>query len=207
MCEQKKKSKGGKWRHPFSLVSRIAGMGLAVAAAAVMATASECTVYADYGGARPRTVTYADFTPFVYLVVACSVAAGMEAVAVFLAVCKKEGKKVRAALMPVLAAAAPALLYTAAGAAFAAGWDIYYYMEPSGRRYSICSSSVGRRFCNQVHVSMWLALNAAVNVSVAEWAAATSPGHHGGGGGGACSDSGSDSDSESVCGHGCHNKH
>ncbi|CAL4986205.1 unnamed protein product [Urochloa decumbens] len=201
MCEQKKKSGGGKWRHPVSLVFRIAGMGLAVAAAAVMAAASECTVYADYG-ARPRTVTYADYPPFVYLVVASSVAAAMEAVAVFLAVCKdgKAGKKARAVVMPVIAAVAPALFYTAAGAAFAAGWDIYYYMEPSGRRVSICRSSVGDRFCKQVHVSMWLSLGAAVAVTVAEWAAATACG---------CSDSDSDSDSdsESVCGHGCHSKH
>ncbi|CAN6373317.1 unnamed protein product [Urochloa humidicola] len=211
-CEQKKKKKSGaaKWLHPVSLVFRIAGMGLAVAAAAVMASASQCTIYADYGLARPRTVTYTDFPPFVYLVAASSVAAVMEAVAVFLAVCNdggKAGKKARAVLMPVIAAVAPALLYTAAGAAFAAGWDIYYYMEPSGRRFSVCASSVGSRFCAQVHVSMWLSLGAAVAVTVAEWAAATARGHHGGGGGGgSCSDSDSDSDSD-VCGHGCHCKH
>ena len=58
-----------------------------------------------------------------------------------------------------------------AGAAFAAGWDIYYYMEPSGRRVS-----VGSRFCAQVHVSMWLSLGAAVAVSLAEWAAAAAAG-------------------------------
>jgi uncharacterized protein (TIGR01569 family) len=207
MCDEKKKSGGGgKWQHPVSLAFRIAGMGLAVASAAVMATASQCTVYADYG-ARPRTVTYLDYRAFVYLVVAASVAAGLEAVAIFLGVCSK-GKgsirKVRAVLMPLLAALVPALLYTAAGAAFAAGWDIYYYMEHIGRRLNVCGSSVGGRFCALVHVSMWLALAAAVAVSVAEWAA---QGHHGSGGGGSSSsDSDSDSDSE-VCGHGCHSKH
>nr|TKW02157.1 hypothetical protein SEVIR_8G227300v2 [Setaria viridis] len=202
MCNEKKKSGGAKWQNPVSLVFRIAGMGLAVASAAIMATASQCTIYADYG-ARPRTVTYRDFPAFVYLVVAASIAAALEAVAIFLCVCKKGKsiKKARAALMPLFAAAAPALLYTAAGAAFGAGWDIYYYMEPSGRRLSVCASSVGGRFCAQVHVSMWLSLTAAVAVSLAEWAASS------GGGRSSSSDSDSDSDSESVCGHGCHSKH
>jgi len=207
MCDEKKSGGGGKWRHPVSLVFRIAGMGLAVAAAAVMATASECTVYADYYGARPRTVAYRDFPAFVYLVVAASIAAALEAVAIFLCVCgrKGAGRKAGAVLAPLLAAAAPALPYTSAGAAFAAGWDIYYYMEPSGRRLSVCASSVGSRFCAQVHVSMWLSLSAAVAVSLAEWAAAAR-GCHGGSGCGSCSDSDSDSD-DSVCGHGCHSKH
>ncbi|PVH34562.1 hypothetical protein PAHAL_8G249000 [Panicum hallii] len=201
MCDEKKSGGGGKWRHPVSLVFRIAGMGLAVAAAAVMATASECTVYGDYYGVRrPRTVTYRDFPAFVYLVVAASIAAALEAVAIFLGVCRKgKARKAGAVLAPLLAAAAPALLYTSAGAAFAAGWDIYYYMEPSGRRLSVCASSVGARFCALVHVSMWLSLSAAVAVSLAEWAAAA----RGCGGG---SDSDSDSD-DSVCGHGCHSKH
>ena len=130
MCDEKKSGGGGKWRHPVSLVFRITGMGLAVAAAAVMATASECTVYADYYGARPRTVAYRDFPAFVYLVVAASIAAALEAVAIFLCVCgrKGAGRKAGAVLAPLLAATAPALLYTSAGAAFAAGWDIYYYL-------------------------------------------------------------------------------
>nr|CAB3492147.1 unnamed protein product [Digitaria exilis] len=207
--DEKKKKKSGDWRHPVSLVFRIAAMGLAVAAAAVMATASQCTVYVDYDLARPRTITFADFKAFVYLVVATAIAAGLEAVAIFLSVfCKKgKGKKVGKWLMPVLAAVVPALLYTSAGAAFAAGWDIFYYMEPTGRRLSICSSSIGSRFCKQVHVSMWLSLGAALAVSLAELVA-TWPGGHGGGGGGSGSDgSDSDSDCDSVCGHGCHCKH
>ncbi|KAF8665978.1 hypothetical protein HU200_054066 [Digitaria exilis] len=179
--DEKKKKKSGDWRHPVSLVFRIAAMGLAVAAAAVMATASQCTVYVDYDLARPRTITFADFKAFVYLVVATAIAAGLEAVAIFLSVfCKKgKGKKVGKWLMPVLAAVVPALLYTSAGAAFAAGWDIFYYMEPTGRRLSICSSSIGSRFCKQVHVSMWLSLGAALAVSLAELVA-TWPGGHGG---------------------------
>ncbi|XP_039822923.1 CASP-like protein 1U4 [Panicum virgatum] len=171
MCDEKKSGGSTKWRHPVSLVFRIAGMGLAVAA--VMATASECTVYADYYGARPRTVAYRDFPAFVYLVVAASIAAALEGA----------GRKAGAVLAPLLAATAPALLYTSAGAAFAPGWDIYYYVEPSGRRLSVCASSVGSRFCAQVHVSMWLSLSAAVAVSLAEWAAASR---------GCCGGSGSD---------------
>jgi hypothetical protein len=70
MCEEKKSGGGSanKWRHPVSLVFRIAGIAMAVAAAAVMAAASQCTVYADYDyGARPSTVTYSDFPAFVYV--------------------------------------------------------------------------------------------------------------------------------------------
>lgn len=120
----------------------------------------------------------------------------------------KKGKKgLLRVLMPLLGAAAPALLYSSAGAAFAAGWDVSYYSEsePSagGRRFfSVCrSSAAGARFCGQVHVSMWLALGAAVAVSVAE-CLTTLLWYHGGGS--ASSDSDSD---DSVCGHGCHCKH
>ncbi|KAL5666891.1 hypothetical protein ACJX0J_019112, partial [Zea mays] len=141
-----------------------------------------------------------------YLVAATSIAAPLEAVALFLSVSKKGKKGLLRVLMPLLGAAAPALLYSSAGAAFAAGWDVYYYSEsePSaggGRRFSVCRSSAGARFCGQVHVSMWLALGAAVAVSVAEclttllWSASSD------------SDSADSDSDDSVCGHGCHCKH
>ena len=66
MCQEKKSGGCGKWLHRFSLIFRIAGIGLAAVASVAMATASQCTVYADYG-ARPRTVTYSDFPAFVYV--------------------------------------------------------------------------------------------------------------------------------------------
>ncbi|EES10194.1 CASP-like protein 1U4 [Sorghum bicolor] len=197
-----------KWLHPVSLIFRVAGIGLAAVSAAAMLTASQCTVYADYGW-RPRTVTYSDFPAFVYLVAATAIATLLEAVALFLSWSKKgkSKKSWRVLTMLLLGAVVPALLYTSAGAAFAVGWeDIYYYLEPIGRRFSVCRSSVaGGRFCEHVHVSMWLALGAAVAVSFAEFLTTFRWCH----GSGSCSDSDSDSDSdsESGCGHGCHCKH
>lgn len=136
---------------------------------------------------------------------ATSIAAPLEAVALFLSVSKKGKKGLLRVLMPLLGAVAPALLYSSAGAAFAAGWDVSYYSESElsagGRRFSVCRSSAGARFCGQVHVSMWLALGAAVAVSVAECLTTLLWCH---GGGSASSDSNSD---DSVCGHGCHCKH
>jgi hypothetical protein len=138
-------------------------------------------------------------------VVATSIATLLEAVALFLSWWKK-GKCKKGwmvLIMLLLGAVVPALLYTSAGAAFAVGWDISYYLEPSGRHFSFCRSSVGDSFCGRVHVSMWLALGAAVAVSIAEFLTTLRWCH------GCRSDSGSDSDSdsESVCGHGCHCKH
>ncbi|XP_062198170.1 CASP-like protein 1U4 [Phragmites australis] len=191
MC-QEEKSAGPSWPHPASLIGRIAGMALAVAAATVMAAASECTVYAAYG-ARPRTVTFRDFPAFVYLVVATAIAATLEMIAIFLSAWKKGKDKTARKLLPVLAVAVPALLYSSAGAAIAVGWDISY-CAANGRRLSVCGRNDSGGFCARVHASMWLSLGAAVVVSAAEWA--TLQGNHGG--------SDSDSDSDSVC---CHCKH
>jgi hypothetical protein len=187
MCNEEKKE--SKWATALSIAGRIAGMGLAVAAAVLMATASQCTVYAAYG-ARPRTVTYSDFPPFVFLVGAASIAAFLEAIAIFLVVWKKGKDKTAKVLMPLLGVAVPALLY-------------------NGRRVSFCAGSAaaggvaGSNFCSQVHISVYLSLAAAVAVSVAEVVRGL---------GGSASGGDSDSDSSSIsesggCDHGCHHKH
>ncbi|CAO2142598.1 unnamed protein product [Urochloa humidicola] len=203
MHEEEKK-KESKTATAVSIAGRIAGMGLAVAAAVLMSTASQCTVYAAYG-ARPRTITYSSFPPFVYLVGAAAIAAFLEAIAIFLCVWKKGAdKKVKAVLMPLLAAAVPALLFSAAGAGFAAASDISY-CSAYGRRVSVCAGggAAGGNFCSQVHIAVYLALAAAVVVSVAEVVRALGGSADGGG----CdSDSSSSSDS-GGCEHGCHHKH
>jgi predicted membrane protein len=68
MCDDEKSSSGSssKCANAVSIAARITGMGLAVASAALMATASQCTIYAA-PGARPRTITYRDYAPFVYV--------------------------------------------------------------------------------------------------------------------------------------------
>jgi hypothetical protein len=205
MCNEEKKE--SKWATALSIAGRIAGMGLAVAAAALMATASQCTVYAAYG-ARPRTVTYSDFPPFVFLVGAASIAAFLEAIAIFLVVWKKGKDKTAKVLMPLLGVAVPALLYSATGAALAAVSDMSY-CSANGRRVSFCAGSAaaggvaGSNFCSQVHISVYLSLAAAVAVSVAEVVRGL---------GGSASGGDSDSDSSSIsesggCDHGCHHKH
>nr|CAB3492146.1 unnamed protein product [Digitaria exilis] len=182
--EDKKESKA---MTAVSIAGRIIGMGLAVAAAVLMSTASQCTIYYSYG-TRPRTVTYADFPPFVYLVIAAAMAAFLEGIAIFLAVWKKGKDNKATVLMPLLGAAVPALLYSAAGAAFAAGADLSY------------CSAYGKR----VHIAVILSLAAAVVVSVAE--VVRGIGGAAGGGGGSDSESSSSSDS-GGCDHGCHHKH
>ena len=202
--EEKKESKCAT---AVSIAGRIAGMGLAVAAAVLMATASQCTVYAAYG-ARPRTVTYSDFPPFVYLVGAASIAAFLEAIAIFLVVWKKGKDKTAKVLMPLLGVAVPALLYSATGAAFAAVADMSYCFA-NGRRVSVCAGSAAAggvgssNFCSQVHISVYLLLAAAVAVSVDEVVRGVGGSAYGGD-----SDSDSSSSSESGgCDHGCHHKH
>lgn len=200
--EEKKESKCATG---FSIAGRIVGMGLSVASAVLMATASQCTVYAAYG-ARPRTVTYADFPPFVYLVGANSIAAFLEAIAIFLCVWKKGKDKKAKVLMPLLGAAVPALLYSATGASFAAGSDMSY-CSAYGKRVSVCAESAAgagsTNFCSQVHIAVYLSLAAAIAVSLAEVVRGV---------GGSASSGGCDSDSSSSsesggCDHGCHHKH
>ncbi|XP_062183189.1 CASP-like protein 1U3 [Phragmites australis] len=201
MCnEEKKESSMGA--NAVSIAAGIAGMGLAVASAALMATASQCTVYAAYG-ARPRTVTYSDYPAFVYLVVANAIAAFLEAIAVFLSVWKKGKDKRARVLMPLLGAAVPALLYSATGAGFAAG-NYMSYCSAYGKCISVCSGAGGSNFCSQVHLSVYLSLAAAVAVSIAEVVRSVPLSMSLGGG----SDSDSSSSSDSGhCGHGCHSKH
>ncbi|OEL17962.1 CASP-like protein 1U3 [Dichanthelium oligosanthes] len=199
--EEKKESKCAM---AVSIAGRIAGMGLAVASAVLMATASQCTVYAAYGE-RPRTVTYSNYPPFVYLLGANSIAAFLEAIAIFLVVWKKGKDNKSKVMMPLLGAAVPALLYSATGAAFAASSDMSY-CSAYGKRVSVCAGSAAggsSNFCSQVHISVYLSLAAAIVVSVAE----VLRGIGGSGAHGGCdSDSSSSSDS-GGCDHGCHHKH
>ncbi|KAG8090264.1 hypothetical protein GUJ93_ZPchr0011g27111 [Zizania palustris] len=209
----KKESGGGiKCQSAVSVALRIAAMGVAVASAVLMVTASECTVFLYYGG-PPHTVTYRDFAPFVYLVVANFIAAFMEGIAIFLSICNickkgSEGKPAKV-LLPLLDVAVPALLYSATGAAFAAAEYLSYCSPNGGRRISVCSYSGAGNFCNQVHTAMYISLTAAAIFSAAVVVMNWPP--SGGGGGDKKPAAGSDSESDSgcseACNHGCHSKH
>uniref|UniRef100_A0A0E0MHQ5 CASP-like protein n=1 Tax=Oryza punctata TaxID=4537 RepID=A0A0E0MHQ5_ORYPU len=204
MCEgeKKKESSSSGALYCVNLALRIVVLGLAVAAAALMATGSQCTIFLYYGGPL-HTITYKDFGPFVYLVVASSIGAFMEAIAIFLTICKKKDGTPAKVLLPLLDAAVPVLLYSATAAAFAAG-DMSYCAV--GKRVGVCTTAAAGNFCNQVHISMYVSLAAGVALLVAEivkhW---PDSGKKKEGGGGCGSDS--DSDKSSPCHHGCHSKH
>ena len=196
-CDGDKESKGRL--NAVNIAARVAAMGLAVASAALMVTASQCTIVLP-NGAEAHTVTYSDFGPFVYLVVANAIAAVMVGVAIFLSVWKKGSGKCSKVLVPLLDVAAPALLYSATGAAFATT-EYMSYCSPRGRgRVSVCDGTVRgtNNFCSQVHMAMYISLSAAGAVSAAELVKnLTLP----------FGSSGSDSDSDAGCEHGCHHKH
>ncbi|KAF7061503.1 hypothetical protein CFC21_068193 [Triticum aestivum] len=182
-----------------NIAARVVAMGLAVASAALMVTASQCTIVLP-NGAEAHTVTYSDFGPFVYLVVANAIAAVMVGVAIFLSVWKKGSGKCSKVLVPLLDVAAPALLYSATGAAFATT-EYMSYCSPRGRgRVSVCDGTVRgtNNFCSQVHMAMYISLAAAGAVSAAELVKNLKLSF--------CS-SGSDCDSDAGCEHGCHHKH
>jgi hypothetical protein len=65
MCDEKKKSSysSSKCAYAVIVAGSIAVIGLAVASAAIMASARQCTIYA----ARQFTVAYTDFSPFVFV--------------------------------------------------------------------------------------------------------------------------------------------
>ncbi|GJN05042.1 hypothetical protein PR202_ga22640 [Eleusine coracana subsp. coracana] len=201
MTHEKKKSELSKCAYAVIVAGSLAVIGLAVASAALMASARECTIYAAFG-ARPYIVSYSQFSPFVYLVVANAIAASLEAIAVFLIAWKKGEDKIGRKVMPFIGAAVPALLYSSTGAAFAAGADMSYCSAyGGGKRVSICSSDAGRAFCGQVHLAVNLSLGAAAAVTFVQVVTSLALSKTGSGDG--C-DSDSDSD---FCGHGCHSKH
>lgn len=197
-CDDCKPESKGRL-NAVNIAARVAAMALAVASAALMVTASQCTVVLP-NGAEAHTVTYSDFGPFVYLVVANALAAVMVGAAIFLSVWKKGSNKVSRVLVPLLDVAAPALLYSSTGAAFATS-EYMSYCSPHGRgRISVCDGTVrgSNNFCSQVHMAMYISLAAAGAVSAAELVKNLML---------SFGSSGSDSDSDAGCEHGCHHKH
>jgi hypothetical protein len=134
-------------------------------------------------------------------VVANAIAAVMIGVAIFLSVWKKGSGKWSKALLPILDVAAPALLYSATGAAFATS-EYLSYCSPNGRRVSVCDGALGgtRNFCSQVRLAMYISLAAAGAVSAAELVKNFKLGTLSFGD---SDSSGSESGSDDGCAHGC----
>ncbi|TVU23807.1 hypothetical protein EJB05_26189, partial [Eragrostis curvula] len=200
MGHGEKKSDKCKCAYAVVIAASIAVIGLAVASSVLMATASQCTIYADYNP-RPKIVSYSDYRPFVYLVWANAIAAVLAALAVFLSVWKKGKDKVARKAMPFVGAAVAALLYSSTGAAFAAGDGMMTYTAANGKRVSVCDGDVaGGNFCRQVRVAILLSFGAAVMVAVVEVVKGLALSKKKKS---SCGGSDSDSDSESdACGHG-----
>lgn len=133
-------------------------------------------------------------------------AAFLCAIAVFLSVWKKGKDKAARVLLPLIAAAVPALLYSSTGAAFAASSDLNY-CSAYGRRVSVCAADAygsSSNFCSQVRLAIYLSLGAAIAVSIAEVLMSFPSMSFGGGG---SDDSKSSSSESGACEHGCHHKH
>ncbi|KAL6907861.1 hypothetical protein ACP4OV_002031 [Aristida adscensionis] len=99
----------------LSLICRIAAVALSVAAAVVMATASQWVAAAGVSSSS-YVVSYSHYTSLVYFVVAGAVSAVCSAAALYVFAVRGEPA---GALVAVLDAVAQGLLFSAAGAAFA----------------------------------------------------------------------------------------
>ncbi|CAL4979067.1 unnamed protein product [Urochloa decumbens] len=107
-----------------SLVLRIVALCLSVAAAAVMGTASQLVIVDDGDrGLSSYTVSYSQYNALKYFVAAGAIAAVCSAAALYLFAVRAAAAFCSLTLVPLLDAAAQGLLFSAAGAAFAARGD------------------------------------------------------------------------------------
>ncbi|XP_062182175.1 CASP-like protein 1U1 [Phragmites australis] len=102
-----------------SIVFRIAAFSLSVAAAVVMATASQNVVVDGGHGPSIYVVSYNHYSALAYFVAAGAISAVCSAVALYLSAVHTEPAG-SGALVPLLDAVAQGLLFSAAGAAWSA---------------------------------------------------------------------------------------
>ncbi|CAN6372179.1 unnamed protein product [Urochloa humidicola] len=145
---------------------RLFTLGLALASAIVMATASKCTIDGgDDGSGDITTVTFTDFPPFVYLV-ACNITATiLEAAAVYLQYRKdhpadeEQPPVLPGVLLVIVDVTVQVLLYSSAGGAFAA-------VAAYGDQISACTSADGN-FRAQVGTAKLLGFGAGLAAALA----------------------------------------
>ncbi|CAL4993014.1 unnamed protein product [Urochloa decumbens] len=146
----------------LTFVLRICTLGLALASAIVMATASSCTISGDGGDDDDSTtVAYKDFPPFVYLV-ACNITAMiLETAAVYVQYRKgggggndEEPKVLPGVVLVVLDVTVQVLVYSSVGGVFAA-------VAAYGDRISACADAAGN-FSAEVHRAKLLGFGAAL---------------------------------------------
>ncbi|CAL4986209.1 unnamed protein product [Urochloa decumbens] len=160
-----------------SLVLRIVALCLSVAAAAVMGTASQLVIVDDDRGSSSYAVSYTQYNVLKYFVAAGAISAVCSAAALYQFAVHAAAAFCSLPLVPLLDAAAQGLLFSAAGAAFAARGDW------GG---GVCDAAGA--FCWKVSAASGVGAIAAVSVAVAALAGDTPRRRGGGGSGGSCGD-------------------
>ncbi|CAN6381937.1 unnamed protein product [Urochloa humidicola] len=162
-----------------SLLLRIIALCLSVAAAAVMGTASQLVIDDGDRGPSSYAVSYTQYNALKYFVAAGAIAAVCSAAALYLFAVRPAAAFCSLPMVPFLDAAAQGLLFSAAGAAFAARGD----WGGGG----VCDAAAA--FCGKVSVAAGVGATAAVAVAVAALAGdARRRRGCGGSGGSSCGD-------------------
>ncbi|XP_062183043.1 CASP-like protein 1U1 [Phragmites australis] len=148
-----------------SLVFRIAAVVLSVAAAVVMGTASQLIVVGGgRGSSSSYVVSYSHYNALVYFVAAGAISAVCSALALYTSAVR-EATIGSLPLVPLLDAIAQALLFSAAGAAFAARGVVGVAAGPWGSPGSVCDAAGA--FCGRVSTAAAIGVFAAAAVAVA----------------------------------------
>ncbi|XP_040385092.1 CASP-like protein 1U1 [Oryza brachyantha] len=126
-----------------SLFFRIAVVGLSVAAAVVMATASQVFPYGEVG------VSYTRYSAFVYFVVATVASAVCSAAALYLSVFKRNW------VVTLLDVVTMGLLFSAAGAVFAVRRMAPLYLGVAGANVDVAGQWVNGGFCQFAGAFCW----------------------------------------------------
>ncbi|OQU83941.1 hypothetical protein SORBI_3005G202200 [Sorghum bicolor] len=151
----------------LSLLFRIAALGLSLAAAIVMATASQLVIGGGGGHeSSSYSVSFGQYNALRYFVAAGAISAVCSAAALYLFAVRADFTVVVVSLplVPVLDAAAQGFLFSAAGAAFATR-DVVGGGTSAGRGSSVCDAAGA--FCGRVTVAAAVCAFAAVSVATA----------------------------------------
>ncbi|XP_066339153.1 CASP-like protein 1U1 [Miscanthus floridulus] len=168
----------------LSLLFRIAALGLSVAAAVVMGTASQLVIIDGSPESSSYSASYSQYNALRYFVAAGAISAVCSAAALYLFAVRADAAVASLPLVPVLDAAAQGFLFSAAGAAFATrdvvggtGTAAGSWGSNAGGG-SVCDSAGA--FCGRVIVAAAACAFAAVSAAVAALARDASDGTSGG---------------------------
>nr|CAB3490457.1 unnamed protein product [Digitaria exilis] len=163
----------GECTKAVSLLFRIAALGLSVAAAVVMATATQLVIVGGDRGSSSTssyTISYSHYSALTYFVAATAISAVCTAAALYLYGVRAAAGNGWLPVMTLMDAAAQGFLFSAAGAAFAArgviGGGVAAPWGGSGTAIDSVCDAAGA-FCGKVSVAAAVCALAAVAVAVA----------------------------------------